>query len=205
MICITVAGTWGFWRPLDWWRLESNWRKIALSKGLQPPNLSGKDRVRWSTVIDGVWGKNTSWTEGGTQLHKFIVEKIPKNQTYCIVAHSHGGQVATRAVSLLEDHFPIKLLTIATPYRYDWTSYYRSTRQSPTKWYHIYSSAPFWDIFNYDYWHRLGSLFDGKIGWTLEMPDADYNYGVWRNHRALTLTSVWNKYRLWDLLDEESN
>ena len=194
MILITVAGTYGKKRGADeWWRDGSPWRNTAMDKGfLMPPG----DRNRWSTTLDGLWGPNDSWTDGGRILARFIEENI--EVPYSIVAHSHGGQVACNAIGILPaDRKPVNLVTVATPVRKDCRPGYLSVYFSTVRWTHIYGG---WR----DYIQLAGSFTDGYLGFRRKMVLANENIKKSRNnHSNLMWVETWDQDDFWALLRDD--
>lgn len=172
---IPVQGTWGWGGDRDkheqWWKPGSPWVKFMQEHDFEL--FDPKDPFVWSSDADGTifetltgrWN-HADWEAGGHALAWYLKD-VPY-QDRNLIAHSHGGQVAAYAATLIPVYH---LLTVATPSRKDMASVYTMARQNIGQWTHIYSDMS-------DLWQVAGSLFDGRFGVHRKIEAADLNIMV---------------------------
>lgn len=125
---------------------------------------------RWSTDLDGLWGKNVQWEIGGMSLRQ-IAECKPVD---VVITFSHGAQVALYAAS---EGMRCRLITVNPPVRTDMQAVVAKARPNITRWLNLYGD---WK----DVWAVLGELGDGHFGWCRQFKEADVNVLVKGPHGA---------------------
>lgn len=196
---ITVEGTWGRKRgPYAWWRWGSEfWRQLE-SHGFDRVHIENEElKFDWNDSLEGIFGKNTRWVDGGKELFYYIDAFHNPDKKLVVFAHSHGGQVATYTAAL---GAPIDVLvTMATPVRKDWRKYYAVARHNVKHWFHIHSD-------NSDWMQWLGSLFDGTWKLMRDMPYAHTNISIPDiGHSGMLDVTVWEQYDLYNKIKEVLN
>lgn len=94
--------------------------------------------------------RHTTWESWGDALAERLLSVPPRERI--VLAHSHGGAVATKAFSQVHGRL---LITVATPVRDDCKDWYGATSRNVERWVHVHSDA--------DRMFRWGSYFDGKF------------------------------------------
>jgi pimeloyl-ACP methyl ester carboxylesterase len=172
---ITIAGTFGAKKNLDWYLPNSNFSKFLDAQGCHQLETNPLKRYMWSTDIDGVDANNNTWDSAGRALAHYIAPPLLGNSlvapedTY-IIAHSHGGNVVAYACG----KYGLKvsgLITVGTPIRKDLHEIYKAALPNISRHLHIYAG---WR----DYWQILGALFDGRFGLHRKHPFAHRNAKV---------------------------
>lgn len=142
----------------EWWwsageEVSPFVRKVVMGLGFTPRVFRWETRINGGPRLPWHWfrkRRHTTWESWGDALAEDLRE-VPFTERM-IVAHSHGGAVACRAVAQV----PVKLLiTISSPVRNDLTDWYRETARHADRWVHVHSDA--------DRMFRWGSYFDGKF------------------------------------------
>jgi len=190
---ILIAGTHG--GDMPWWRAHSTFGRAVPSHLAKLVN--GKDPYRWTTDLDGVFGKNARWEISARALSWYIQAKLcgpdghppPVN----IIAHSHGGNVALIAAARYNVRIAT-LITACTPPRRDLNNDYAEAKINIDKWIHLYSDGS-------DYWQWLGALGQRIAGYFRTMPYADRNIFISGGHSCGVLNpEVWTEKDLWAFL-----
>lgn len=161
MILIMVAGTHG--KDAEWHSATGEIAQAAKRRGL---TVAAEPFV-WSTELDGVLGENDVWERAGTALKAYAY--VYYAQPLCVVAHSHGGQVAAYASAYGLNI--AQLITVSTPVRHDMEDIYEAATINIDSWTHLYDKR-------FDFWQSLGQLFDGRVAFGREMKWADKNVGL---------------------------
>ena len=178
MNIILIPGTWantGRNAPQDeWWHPTSAFSKALRQKGHSICSFP------WDTKLDGIVGPNSEWIKAGINLGLIC----PRNAI--IIAHSHGGQVASYAAA---NGLKInKLITLATPVRADVP--YDLAKKHINTWTHVYGY--------FDWVQVSGSLMDGKFQlFPRKMKYADKNIKIKVDHSNMHTVETWDKYNLW--------
>jgi pimeloyl-ACP methyl ester carboxylesterase len=162
---VLVPGTGGH---TEWTAPGSPLRVFLIERGYRCVQFLG-----WSGDVDGVpqFGENgthADWISGGWAL-SYLLQAISYEDRN-IIAHSHGGQVAAYACA--RTGIAVRsLVTVSTPVRKDMGETYAAAKPHIGYWRHVYATG-------WDFWQRAGELFDGHVGWSRTMPDANENVGV---------------------------
>ncbi|HVL67214.1 MAG TPA: hypothetical protein VM364_08115 [Vicinamibacterales bacterium] len=168
---LAIAGTHGSRRRLDWDHPRSAFADFLRARGLEPLEEDERRRYAWSTVLDGIDGRDDTWDAAGRALYHYLVPPlgiggpaIPPRETF-IVAHSHAGQVVAFACGVYGLEVE-GLVTVGTPVRGGrMTEVYAAAAPRIRRHLHLHSRR--------DWWQVVGSLFDGRWGIHREHPHAD--------------------------------
>jgi len=161
---ILIPGTWG--GKNDWSCDGSPFRRYLETRGVDSIQFRG-----WSGDVDGFLydpmenGSHSDWKAGGWAL-RYLLARDP----HPVIAHSHAGQVTAYCAAYTNTYIPA-LITVCTPVRNDMRPIYHDARKNLGHWRHVYATG--WDLMQ-----RAGELFDGHIGWTRKMAEADDNVGI---------------------------
>ncbi len=187
---ILVQGTWSL-TYADWWKPGSEFYKTLQSGGLSM--LNGGDPFSWSTDIDGLIGGNDDWQEAGKALRWYVQGRLGLLEPVTLIAHSHGGQVVLYAAA--QGLRVSRLITVATPIRWDMRKTRQLARTNICHWTHLYGGLR-------DWWQVLGALGDWSLGLRREMPEADRNLGFpERGHSDLLDPQLWKDNQMFGLVD----
>jgi hypothetical protein len=91
------------------WYEPTSWFRISLSYHLRDYGVSAQ-------IEAFLWSGANSVYERDAAAHKLKDRILASEDDTTIIAHSHGGNVAMRAIHLLNDNRQIKLITLATPF-----------------------------------------------------------------------------------------
>jgi hypothetical protein len=154
---VLVPGTWSAYRGDDaaeWWFHHSPFVQQILTP------LGFRSYVHpWTTRVNGGprwpwqwWTRRhyPDWESAGDALAHYLRVIHPDDRI--LIAHSHGGAVACRALSQVSARL---LITVSSPVRADLEEWYQGTQRNVGKWFHVHSDA--------DRMFRWGSYFDGKF------------------------------------------
>lgn len=175
---ILVDGTHGAYDKDDWSRPDGRMvQEVLPACGLLPVN--NDTPFRWSTALEGLWGKDIEWRVAGMALYQYAVpwlcpaHRIPGNDLL-VISFSHGAQVALHAFA---QGLKGRLLTINPPVRSDMESVIATARPNLLRWVNLYGD---WK----DVWAVLGAVGDGHFGLRRQFPQADVNLLVRGPHGA---------------------
>jgi pimeloyl-ACP methyl ester carboxylesterase len=153
-----VGGTWAYDGRVpddEWYAPGSAFvRAVLAPHGIEP--LWPDDPFVWDGEADGVgwWGrerKHLVWQAAAANL-VYRLKALPLEQRN-LIAHSHGGQVALYAASVLPLN---RLITVTTPVRGDMVHTIAVARANIGAWWHLYSTG-----FLRDKMQWFGEFFDG--------------------------------------------
>ncbi len=169
---ITIAGTHGIRRVLDWDSPESNLSHFLLQHDCKQLVTSPLKRYMWSTSADGIDDHNDVWDASGRALAHYIAPPLADNPLVApkdtfLIAHSHGGNVVAYACG----KYGLKingLITVGMPIRGDLDDVYKAAAGNIERHLHLYAG---WR----DYWQNLGAMFDGRFGIHRKHPYAGKN------------------------------
>lgn len=169
---ISVAGTHGENKKIEWHLAISDFSNFLLEHGYEQIETNPLKRYMWSTSLDGFDANNTTWDAAGRALAHYIVpplldKSLVRPEDTYIVTHSHGGNVVAYACG----KYGLKingLVTVGMPIRGDMNDIYEAASINITRHLHIYAG---WR----DYWQVLGALFDGRFGIHRKHPFATRN------------------------------
>lgn len=187
---LLLHGTWG--RNDLWYRSLSPFVLGARSAGLSL--VHNTEPFLWSGRVGGMFGitpddpsdllddrGRLEWANEARHAVYYCAAHRP-NQEVSIIAHSHAGQLALLAITygqLKVRH----LITVSTPVRKDMRFARMRTRELISgKW--IALHGDFWK----DRMIKLGELFDGSIGWTMEFPEAHENRHITGHGHSTMIT-----------------
>lgn len=174
---ILIPGTHGNLEPYaarQWWSQTSPNAAMLRRAGHRVVSFP------WSTRLDGLLSKNSTWLSAGKRLFDTAPEGAH------IIAHSHGGAVVAYAAAHGARFGTV--VTLGTPPRSDVP--YRELTASCSRWVHIAGDYR-------DMWAVLGSAGDGIFNWfRRDMPHAHKNTR-WRcNHTELCEVETWDRNKL---------
>lgn len=162
---VLVDGTHGVNRPQDFSSPAHDFARCLAGIPLERAFI-----FRWSTDLDGVWGKDEQWDVGGYNLYAEAVpplapERAIPSDELVIIAFSHGAQVAFNAFAYgMKGH----LITVNPPVRSDIFPVIDKARPNIRRWLNLYGN---WK----DVWAVLGAIGDGHFGLRRQFPQADVN------------------------------
>lgn len=187
---ITVAGTHGERNEEAWFRWGSDWWNEAERRGAKRADV---DRKRWSGKVDGIFGENETWREGGLRLRDYILAAASSDiGEVVLVAHSHGGHVVGEALWGPISGFEA-VITLGTPVRKDVEHHYAGISKRTFEWTHIYSHS--------DWWQLLGGIGDGHFSLLRRMKHAHRNIRAkGLGHADLHSVKAWDENNWWDLI-----
>lgn len=141
-----------------------------------------------TTLLDVVKNRpaQDKWWHGAFALYSFLLHRATefRDQHVTILAHSHGGQVATRALAMYaEANVPsppgmvLRLVTVDMPVRFDSYRYYEAAAHVCTYWKHLHTD---W----YTFMRFAGSLSYGVVPGPVRCKFADTNWYLTGGHSA---------------------
>lgn len=188
---IPVAGTHGLKRAGEWVNAHSLFDQYLTSRGF---TRRCAEFGFWSTALTGTFFSpdHLAWQFGGQQLRAFL-QTVPY-ESRNIIAHSHGGQVAAYAASLLPAIQIRSLITVDAPVRRDMDPVWEEARKHVVFHIHLYG-------------HGVGNAVRwlGQRGrFRRQMPWADWNIRIKGGHSGILreakhlgqLDSVLNRIRV---------
>lgn len=161
----------------DWTRPSSPFSAFLARHGILNRAAEATHPFVWSTNLNFGRGHKSDWIAGAYGLLYYHVSphhpawRIPGKDTH-LICHSHGGQVALYAAA-----FGLKvntLVTVGTPVVRDMGEIVRLARPNIRRWLHCRSKR--------DWWQLLGSVFDGRLGFYRDFPQADRSEWMPKGH-----------------------
>lgn len=170
MRIILVPGTWSAYTGDDaeeWWQRDSPFvRQVLGPLGFEPLVHPWTTRVNGGPRWPWQWFQQRQypdWESAGDALASLL--RLLHPDARIVLAHSHGGQIAARALSQVQARL---LVTVSTPVRADLKDWYQATARNVGAWYHVHSDA--------DRMFRRGTYFDGK--WDLFVRNKEQPYAT---------------------------
>lgn len=133
----------------------------------------------WTTAVDGLFGKDTTWQVSGMQLYYYCVpplcpaSRVPSDELV-VIAFSHGAQVALYAFAA---GLKGSLITVNPPIRSDMDDVITKGLPNIHYWLNLYGD---WK----DVWAVLGAVGDGHLGIRRQYKQANRNEMVPGAHGA---------------------
>lgn len=177
---ILVHGTFGLSNP--WWRPGEPFWRAAAGVGLTP--IAAEDPYHWTGRLAGFLGPTPDdpenhyddaglldWSTAGRALQWYWQAKVPPGAdgvrpAVCVIAHSHGAQVALFAAGY---GMQIDVLvTLGAPVRRDMLRMRRRARLAIRHWVHVAGDR--------DNTQIAGTVGDGGREVSRAMPEADENW-----------------------------
>lgn len=168
----TVGGTWA-WRG-GWWRKGSALWNYLQQFGFEPLEVGG-DQYEWETDLGGSfkvwkWGDTETrlrqWKSNGLSMRWHLMNVPYEDRN--LILHSHAGNVGAFCCGL-GTGFPVRrVLTIATPNRYDMKMYYQEAARHIGRWHHVCDK----DRDEIGFW---GSVGDGHVGDSRQIVESHEN------------------------------
>ncbi len=201
---LLLHGTWS--RRAAWHKPGSHLWRALLERDFQPIEFlwSGLCGGVPSPVIvppstDDLKGSLELWCCAGEKLALFS-QRLGVEAPH-VISHSHGLQVVSFAASgvgglCLAQRFGT-VLSLSGPVREDMTQIRQWARSHIQRWVQVT------DPTGGDTTILEGEAFDGHVGWTLELPEADANlHAPHQGHSGLTTDiNSWGPLGLWAQLD----
>ncbi len=197
---VLVHGTWS--RTAGWHQPGSPLWKALEDRGYTVIQF------KWSGYCGGVPGpvivpKDSDikpelelWRSAGEKLALFVRQLGLERPD--VISHSHGLQVVSFAAAPLSEFGTV--LSLSGPVRTDMALVREAARPHIARWIQVT------DPTGADRTILAGQAFDGHVGWSYDLPEADLNISApGQGHSGLTTNlDAWDALNLWTALKGDS-